>query len=90
MTGVFPILSMPFTKEDTIDVEDLEKEVEFAIKSGVNGVGIALASEIYKLTESERETCIKTVVNQVNQRIKIVINTTSLTTYTTIFYSKQA
>ena len=35
MTGVFPILSMPFTKEDTIDVEDLEKEVEFAIKSEV-------------------------------------------------------
>ena len=90
MTGDFPILSMPFTKEDTIDVEDLEKEVEFAIKSGVNGVGIALASEIYKLTESERETCIKTVVNQVNQRIKIVINTTSLTTYSTILYSKQA
>ena len=64
MRGLYPILAMPFDVEGKIDLEDLESEVEFAIDSGVDGLGIALGSEIFKLSESERDLVISTVVNQ--------------------------
>lgn len=48
MQGLYPILAMPFDVEGNIDFEDLEREVEFAIDSGVDGLGIALGSEIFK------------------------------------------
>ena len=38
MTGVYPILSTPFRKDSTIDYEDLEREVEWFIDSGVHGM----------------------------------------------------
>ena len=53
MKGVFPILSTPFDSKDNIIFDDVQSEVEYAINSGVNGIAIALASEIYKLTEKE-------------------------------------
>ena len=45
MKGVFPILSTPFDSEDNIVFEDLQAEVDYAVKAGVNGIAIALASE---------------------------------------------
>ena len=46
--GIFPILSTPTDKNGNIVFEDLRKQVEWMINNGVNGVGIAIASEINK------------------------------------------
>ena len=72
MAGVYPILSTPFDSEGRIVFEDLRKEIDWLIESGVHGVGIAVASEMYKFTESERDEVLKAVVDQVNGRIKVV------------------
>lgn len=90
MKGVYPILSMPFDDNDRIDVEDLQREVEFCIDAGVHGLGIAMASEIFKLSEAERDLATKTVVDQVNGRVKVVINTGAPGTDLAIQYSKRA
>ena len=90
MRGLYPILAMPFDVEGKIDLEDLESEVEFAIDSGVDGLGIALGSEIFKLSESERDLVISTVVNQSRERVKIVVNTGAQGTDLTITYSQRA
>ncbi len=90
MTGVYPILQTPLDAELRIDDEDLRREVDWAIGCGVDGFGIALASEIYKFTESERDTLLKTVVEQTNGRAKVVMNTTSACTEVSAFYSKRA
>ena len=68
MRGVFPILAMPFDAAERIDVEDLRREVEFVIEKGAHGVGIALASEVMKLSESERDLATRTVVDQAGGR----------------------
>ena len=81
---------MPFDVEDDIDLEDLEREVEFAIDSGVDGLGIALGSEIFKLSESERDLVISTVVRQSRGRVKIVVNTGAQGTDLTVNYSQRA
>jgi len=90
MTGVYPILQTPLDAQLQIDEEDLRREVDWAIDCGVDGFGIAMASEIYKFTESERDFILKTVVDQTNGRAKVVMNTTSQSTDVTVFYSKRA
>ena len=90
MSGVFPILSTPFDSKDNIIFDDLESEVEYAINSGVSGVAIALASEVYKLTNSERDEMLAKVVSYSNGRIKVCMNTTAESTKMCIEYSKKA
>ena len=90
MSGVFPILSTPFDSKDNIVFNDVEAEVEYAIDSGVSGVAIALASEVYKLTDSERNEYLNKVVNCANKRIKVCMNTTAESTKVSIEYSKKA
>ena len=90
MQGVYPILSMPFDSHARIDVEDLQREVEYLIKSGVDGIGLAMASEISKLSENERNVAITAIVKQVNHRAKVVINTSAPGTATAILYSHTA
>ncbi|MDP6769873.1 MAG: dihydrodipicolinate synthase family protein [Anaerolineales bacterium] len=90
MQGVYPILSMPFDSRARIDVEDLQREIEYLIESGIHGIGLAMASEIYKLSENERNVAITTIVEQVNHRVKVVINTSAPGTDTAILYSRTA
>ena len=75
MKGVFPILSTPTNRKGQTVLEDLKKQVEWMIENGVHGVGIAIASEIYKYSEKDRDEILKTVVDQSNGRIKVVMNT---------------
>jgi dihydrodipicolinate synthase/N-acetylneuraminate lyase len=90
MNGIFPILATPFDDKGQIDFEDLEREVEWMIGVGVNGVGIAVASEIYKLTDPERDEVLSSVVKQVNGRVPVVMNTGAMGTDVTVYYSQRA
>ena len=90
MRGIYPILSMPFEKGGDIVFEDLRSEVEWAIGHGVHGLGVAVASEIYKLSEGERDDVTTAVVDQAGGRVKIVINTGEQGTDLAIRYSKRA
>ena len=90
MRGVYPILSMPFDDQGRIDVEDLEHEVDFFVESGVHGMGVAMASEVYKLSESERDLATRTVVERTRGRAKVVINTGAPGTDLAIQYSRRA
>ncbi len=90
MTGVYPILSMPFDEAGRIDVEDLRREVDFVIDAGSHGVGIAMASEIFKLSEAERDTATTAVVEQARGRAKVVVNTGAGGTDLAIQYSQKA
>jgi dihydrodipicolinate synthase/N-acetylneuraminate lyase len=90
MKGVYPILSMPFDDKGRIDVEDLQREVEFCIGAGAHGLGIAMASEIFKLSEAERDLATRTVVEQAQGRAKIVVNTGAQGTDLAVQYSQRA
>ena len=81
---------MPFDDKGIIDEEDLRKEVELCISTGANGLGLAMASEITKLSEAERKLATKTVVQQTNGRAKVVINSTAPSTKLTIQISQDA
>lgn len=88
--GVVPILQTPFDHQGRIDSESLRKVVEFNIVAGVDGLGIALGSEIPRLREEERDLVLTTVVDQTNGRIPIVMNTGGAGTDLAVFYSRRA
>jgi 4-hydroxy-tetrahydrodipicolinate synthase len=90
MQGIFPILLTPFDDDERIDEESLRSEVEFVVAAGVHGVGLALGSEILKLTEAERGILVKVVVDQANGRVPVVVNTGAPASFTAALYSRQA
>jgi 4-hydroxy-tetrahydrodipicolinate synthase len=90
MRGIFPILLTPFDERESIDEESLRREVDFVIDAGVHGVGLALGSEILKLTEPERAQLVTIVVDQVRGRVPVVVNTGAQASYTAVVYSREA
>jgi 4-hydroxy-tetrahydrodipicolinate synthase len=90
MHGVVPIVVTPFTPDGAIDVESLRSVVEFNLDAGVHGIGIALASEVFKLAEAERDEVTSIVVDQVNGRVPVVMNTGAPGTDLSILYSRRA
>jgi dihydrodipicolinate synthase/N-acetylneuraminate lyase len=90
MRGVFPILITPFDESSRIDEESLRRLVEFNVQAGVHGLGVALGSEVYKLTEAERVLVTRIVVDQVRGRVPVVINTGAAGTELAVSYSVTA
>jgi 4-hydroxy-tetrahydrodipicolinate synthase len=74
LEGVIPILAMPFRASGAVDEESLAREVEWAIGQGVNGLGLALASELPRLSESEREAVTRICAEQARGRVPLIVN----------------
>jgi 4-hydroxy-tetrahydrodipicolinate synthase len=90
MQGVFPILITPFDEQGRIDEDSLRSLIDFNINAGVHGLGVALGSEIFKLSEAERDAVTSIVVSQVRQRVPVVINTGAPGTDLAVQYSCRA
>src|ERR1700736_268139 len=90
MRGIFPILVTPFDDQERIDDESLRSVVEYTIGAGVHALGIALGSEILKLTEPERQQVISVVIDQTRGRVPVVVNTGAQASLTAALYSRQA
>jgi dihydrodipicolinate synthase/N-acetylneuraminate lyase len=90
MQGVFPILITPFDEHSQIDEDSLRRLVEFDLDAGVHGLGVALGSEVFKLSEAERERVTRIVVDQVRGRVPVVINTGAAGTDLAVYYSRTA
>lgn len=89
MRGMFPVLVTPFDEQDRIDEDSLRSVVEYNINAGVHGVVIAFATEIMKLTETERLQVAQVVVDQARGRVPVVVNTGAVSTVATVQYSQQ-
>src|SRR5919202_3711260 len=90
LRGIYPILVTPFDEQERVDADSLRSLVDFTIGAGVHGLGIALGSEILKLTEPEREQVIGIVVDQARGRVPVVVNTGAQASLTAALYSRQA
>lgn len=90
MRGVIPILVTPFDEEARIDEESLRTLIDFNIEAGVHGLGVALGSEVFKLSEAERDQMTRIVVDQTKGRVPVVINTGAQGTDLAVLYSRSA
>ena len=90
MRGVYPILVTPFDENARLDETSLRDLIDFNLAAGVHGLGVALGSEVFKLTEAEREQVTRIVVDQAAGRVPVVINTGAAGTDLAVFYSQAA
>jgi len=75
LRGCIPILCTPFADDGEIDLPSLVREIEWVIAEGATGVAaLAIASEGYKLTESERDEITRVVVSTVSGRVPVVVS----------------
>ena len=76
ISGVLPVLAVPFNKDGSLDLESIPRLVEHCINNKANGVVIfGLASELYKLNDSERIQILKKVISSVNSRVPVIVGT---------------
>jgi 4-hydroxy-tetrahydrodipicolinate synthase len=89
--GIYIPHITPFKKDDTIDQKNLRELIDFWIDSGVDGlVPCGSNGEAPYLSREERKEVISIVVDQANNRVKIIAGTGSMTTKETIQFSKDA
>lgn len=73
LSGIVTVLNTPFTADDHIDTDALRANVQKAITAGVSGFLVpAMASEVSKLNEAERDLLVKTTVEAVQGRAAVI------------------
>lgn len=71
--GVVPILPTPFESDDEVDFQALAALVDFAVAAGAAAIGTpAFGSEFYKLTDSERQRVLESVITDAARRIPVI------------------
>jgi 4-hydroxy-tetrahydrodipicolinate synthase len=73
MFGIMPSINTPFTDDDHIDLEGIQKHIDNAIEAGICGFLIpVVASEVNKLSFEERESIIKAALEANRHRVPII------------------
>jgi 4-hydroxy-tetrahydrodipicolinate synthase len=78
LTGVFPVLPTPFHEDGRTDEASLRNLIRYLIEAGVDGITFpGVASEFAQLSLSERLLLTSVVMDEVNERIPVIIGATS-------------
>jgi 2-keto-3-deoxy-L-arabinonate dehydratase len=73
LRGCIPILVTPFAEDGALDLESLRREIDWVIAEDAAGVAcLAIASEGYKLTETERDAVVETTVRHTAGQVPVV------------------
>ena len=73
LNGIVTVLNTPFKSDDSIDFGALTHNVREAIAAGVAGFLVpAMASEVYKLSETERLNMVEAVLQEVQGRVPVI------------------
>ena len=74
--GIVTVLNTPFTHDDKVDREALAHHVRMALDAGVSGFLVpAMASEVKKLTHSEKLGMVEKVLEVVNNAVPVFAGT---------------
>ena len=78
ISGVMTVLPTPFDVKGEVDLTSLTRLVDHAITEGSDGlVCFGLASELYKLSDSERTEILAAVLEQVGGRVPVIAGSES-------------
>lgn len=72
--GVLSVFQTPWDEEETLDLEILEKEIEWLLAEGADGVVMAMVSETLRMSSDERDALATQVCRIVDGRGSVVIS----------------
>ena len=89
--GIFPVVPTTFTDSGELDLAGQKRAVDFMIDAGSDGLCIlANFSEQFALSDAERDTLTRTVLEHVAGRVPVIVTTTHYSTQVCIARSRQA
>ena len=89
--GIFPVVPTTFTEAGELDLPSQKRAVDFMIDAGSDGLCIlANFSEQFSLSDDERETITRTVLEHVAGRVPVIVTTTHYGTRISAARSKRA
>ncbi|MFT9846060.1 4-hydroxy-tetrahydrodipicolinate synthase [Aneurinibacillus sp. REN35] len=89
--GAYPVLITPMNEAQEIDWGGVRSNVNYFMDQGVAGIVInGSTGEFVSLSKEERFQMVKTVLQEVNGRLPVIVGTSAETTKETIEYTKQA
>jgi len=74
ISGLLPVLQTPFHDDETIDWAVLAREMDWLLEQRVDGVVIAMVSEVLRLTESERLELAERVCGHMRNRGAAIVS----------------
>ncbi len=90
ISGVLPVLHMPYCEDGAIDYDVLAREVDFVFDAGAHGVTLALASELLRLSKEERLDLTRRLPGMIAKRGTFVMSVGAETTREAIRYAEAA
>jgi dihydrodipicolinate synthase/N-acetylneuraminate lyase len=93
LAGVFPVLSTPFSDDDAIDLSALATEADWLRRCGVDGLTVAMVSEVLRLTDDERRTLTTHVCRlaaATAPALPVVVSVGTSSTVTTVTLARHA
>jgi 4-hydroxy-tetrahydrodipicolinate synthase len=73
ITGCLPVLATPFDDQGGVDHAGLRRIIDLNVEAGADGLTcFGLASELYKLDDSDRLAILRTVVSAAGGRVPVI------------------
>ena len=88
--GVLPVLHIPYRDDDSIDYDVLADEIDFVIEAGADGIVLALASELIRLTHEERLELTTKLPEMADGRCTVTISVGAETSLQAVRYAEAA
>ena len=89
--GVFPVAPTVFDADGRLDLDSQKRAVDFMIDAGSEGLCIlANFSEQFALSDDERETLTRMIVEHVAGRVPVIVTTTHFATRVCVERSRRA
>lgn len=90
LPGIITVLNTPFTADDRIDTVSLRRNVRNALEAGVAGFLVpAMASEVGKLSEPERDQMLSAVLEETAGRAPVIGGASAATQEERIRYARR-
>ena len=90
IAGVLPVVHMPYTESGEIDLNTMEKQIDYLFATGADGFCLALVSDLFRLSEEERVTLPAQLCKLARQRGPVVINVAAESTRQARLYARAA
>ncbi|MEX1039103.1 MAG: dihydrodipicolinate synthase family protein [Pirellulaceae bacterium] len=74
LSGVLPVFQTPFLDSGEIDYDTLQREIEWLLECGADGVVMAMVSEVLRLTPAENRTLSARLCEMTQGRCPVVLS----------------
>lgn len=72
--GCLPVLATPFREDEIVDLQGISRIAEINVAAGADAVTcFGLASELYKLDDSDRSQILHAVIDSVQGRVPVIV-----------------